>query len=146
MGVAAVAVARKAYATEGLENNPKKGFCDAQLATFWGVEVDGDKGILRAASARLWPAMMMALQVATLKLATVGLLEALAGTWVSLLGVRRRLFCLLDIVFEALAMEDQKTVIHLSPELVDGLVSVVCMAPIDTDQFAGCLCTFPGSN
>lgn len=129
-GAERVRHARKAYETVGLETNPKKSFVDAPAASFWGVDLDGEKGILRAASSRLWPAMMVTMRVATLGLATVGLLETLAGVWVALYGLRRRLFCLLDVIFEALGIEDQKVVVRLSDELIDELVAVVVMAPM----------------
>ena len=67
------------------------------LASFWGINLDGEKGVMRSCNARLWPAMMITLRVATSRLATVGLLESLAGTWKAIYGLRRRLFCLLDI-------------------------------------------------
>ena len=70
------------------------------------------------------------MRVATLGLGTVGLLETLAGVWVALYGLRRRLFCLLDVIFEALGIEDQKVVVRLSDELIDELVAVVVMAPM----------------
>ena len=122
--------ARQAYADVGLETNPKKAFSDAACASFWGIDIDGDKGIMRAANSRLWPAMFITMRIASLRLATVGLLEALAGTWVSIFGVRRRLFCLLQVIFEPLGIEDQSMVIRLSDELVDELVCLTVMAPL----------------
>ena len=81
--------ARKAYTSVGLENNPKKSIEKQTLARFWGIELDGKKGLLRCSSLRLWPITAITLRVMRLGLATVGLLEALAGSWVALLGVRR---------------------------------------------------------
>ena len=129
-GGAAAALARKAYNEVHLEHNPKKGFQDQTLASYWGVDIDGGKGIMRCSNHRLWPAMMITMRIATLKLATVGLLSALAGTWVSLLGIRRRLFCLLDIIFEPMGLEDQSQVIRLSDALVDELLGLVMMGPL----------------
>eukprot|EP00435_Cladocopium_sp_Y103_P027124 s2178_g6.t1 len=129
-GASTALKAREAYLAVGLETNPAKAFCDEELGSFWGVDVDGNKGIIRAANARLWPAMMITMRVATLRLATVGLLEALAGIWVALLGIRRGLFCLLDIIFEPLGIADQRQVVRLSEALVDELMSVVVMAPM----------------
>ena len=125
-----VAAARAAYDEVGLETNPKKAFTDATTSSFWGVDLDGEKGLLRASNARLWPAMMVTMRVATLRLATIGLLEALAGTWVAIYGLRRRLFCLLDVIFEPLAIADQKMVVRLSDELVDELLCICFMAPM----------------
>lgn len=74
----------------------------------------------------LWPITAITLRVMRLGLATVGLLEALAGSWVALLGVRRRLFSILDVIFEPLGIKDQKVVIRLSDELISELM-VVCV-------------------
>ena len=141
-GSSKTAHARKVYAEVGLETNPKKAFEDRTCSSFWGVDIDGEKGIMRASNSRLWPAMLVTLRVATLKLATVGLLESLAGTWVAIFGLRRRLFCLLDIIFEALAIEDQKAVIRLSDALVDELVTLVVMAPMAMVNLRACYAPF----
>ena len=125
-----VEAARGAYAQLGLPNNPKKGFLRQLQARFWGSEVDGDKGLLRASSLRLWPTILVTLRVCSLGLATVGLMESLAGCWVSLLGVRRRLFSLLDIIFEPLSIQDQQAVIRLSPELIAELTMLVILGPL----------------
>lgn len=78
---------RDGYEHAHLLNNPKKAFQGETLMKFWGCEIDGDKGILRCASSRLWPTVLITMRTAMLGLATVGLLEALAGCWVSLLKV-----------------------------------------------------------
>lgn len=101
--------AQEGYAAAGLETNPKKRFSNQHLARFWGQEVDGLKGLVRAASTRLFPTMLITLRVASLGLATVGLLESLAGSWIAIFGCRRRLFCIMEIIFEALSVEDQQT-------------------------------------
>eukprot|EP00438_Fugacium_kawagutii_P026020 Skav225717 [mRNA] locus=scaffold164:107677:112050:+ [translate_table: standard] len=121
---------REAYDAAGLERNPKKGFIDQLQARFWGVEVDGDKGMIRAASTRLWPAIMITLRVASLGLATVGLLESLAGTWISLLSPRRRMLCLMDTIFGALTIVDQSTVVRLSQNLIDELIMLAVLGPL----------------
>ena len=125
-----VEAAREAYRCVGLPNNPKKGFLRQLQARFWGSEVDGQKGLLRASSLRLWPTILVTLRVCSLGLATVGLMESLAGCWVSLLGVRRRLFSLLDIIFEPLSIPDQQAVIRLSPELIAELSMLVILGPL----------------
>ena len=74
-----IGAVQKAYASVHLPNNPKKGFREELKAKFWGVEIDGDKGLLRCSNARLWPTAVITLRVCSLGLATVGLMEALAG-------------------------------------------------------------------
>eukprot|EP00435_Cladocopium_sp_Y103_P026206 s860_g6.t1 len=119
-----------AYRSVGLEHNPKKEFRNETLARFWGLEVDGQKGLLRSSSLRLWPLCLITMRVVRLGLATVGLLESLAGSWVSIFSIRRKLFCILDLVFEPLGIPDQKKVIRLSPELVSELCSLVIMGTL----------------
>ena len=117
--------ALKAYEDEFLEANLKKSFFGEASAKFWGFEVDGSKGLVRAASSRLWPVIAITGRVCLMKYATVGLLESLAGSWVSILGARRRMLCLMNIIFEPLGIEDQQQIIAISPELQDELMSIV---------------------
>ena len=124
------AKARGAYVAASLPHNPKKGFVDELHSRFWGIEIDGLKGTLRSSSLRLWPTCLITMRVCSLGLATVGLLEALAGSWVALLSIRRRLFSVMEIVFEPLGIDDQKAVIRLSPELKDELISFVVIATL----------------
>ena len=118
---------RAGYAHAHLLNNPKKAFEGETLMKFWGCEIDGVKGILRCASSRLWPTVLITMRTAMLGLATVGLMEALAGCWVSLLSVRRRLYCLLDCIFEPLGMSDRpREVLRLSTQMKDEM-QVLCV-------------------
>ena len=130
IGAERTARARKAYAAASLPHNPKKGFVDEPNSRFWGIEIDGLKGTLRSSSLRLWPTCLITMRVCSLGLATVGLLEALAGSWVALLSIRRRLFSIMEIIFEPLGIEDQKAVVRLSPELKDELVSFVVIGSL----------------
>ena len=118
---------RAGYAQARLLNNPKKAFEGETLMKFWGCEIDGAKGILRCSSSRLRPTVLITMRTAMLGLATVGLLEALAGCWVSLLSVRRRLYCLLDCIFEPLGLSDRpRQVLRLSQQMKDEM-QVLCV-------------------
>ena len=126
-----VLAARDAYAAVGLRNNPKKGFLASTNAKFWGVEIDGKAGLVRGASSRLWPTIAISLRVASLGLATISLLESLAGSWVSLLSVRRRMFSLLDALFAPLGSGAAlKDVVRLSDEIKSELIAVSVLAPL----------------
>lgn len=129
-GMKRTANARMAYEKFNLPHNPKKGFVNEPFSRFWGIELDGLKGTLRASSLRMWPTAIITLRVCSLGLATIGLLEALAGTWVSLLGVKRRLFSAMEIVFEPLGIPDQKAVVRLSPEIKSELISFILLGPL----------------
>ena len=125
-----IEAALKSYSEAELEHNPKKSFRNSAAGKFWGIEIDGDRGLLRASSARLWPLVFLTMRVALLGLSSVKLLECLAGCWVSILTVRRRMLCLLDIIFEPLGLPDGKQIIRLSPELCDELLAVATLGPL----------------
>ena len=61
---------------------------------------------------------------------SVSMLEALAGSWVSIFGVRRRLLCTMDLVFEALSIPDRTAILNLSPELKSELLSFALLGPL----------------
>ena len=109
------------YAAAKLEVNTKKEFRKQTLARFWGIEVDGRKGLARGSSLRLWPVLLITLRIAELGICTVGLLEALAGSWIALLSLRRRMLCCMDVIFEVLAVSQQSAVLRLSDALVSEL-------------------------
>lgn len=118
------------YKIAGLEVNLKKEFRNQLQARFWGIELDGDKGIIRASSLRLWPLVMITTRVAMLGLCSVSLMEALAGSWISVFMTRRRFMCCLNLVFESLGVEDQRAIIRLSPALVSELWTLSLLGPL----------------
>ena len=125
-----VSRAQEAYKEVRLPNNPKKAFLREKCCRFWGVEIDGSKGLLRASSLRAWPLSVITMRVCTLGLCTVGLLDALAGCWVSIYGLRRRMFCLLDCNFEPLAVREMNTVIRLSDVIISELVCLAVLSSL----------------
>lgn len=61
-----MAAALEAYAEAGLITNPKKAFDAKPCRSFWGCEVDGVKGTLRANSSRFWPLFLITMRTACL--------------------------------------------------------------------------------
>ena len=123
--------ARAAYDAVSLMHNPKKSFLGQRRAGFWGVDIDGEKGLLRASQKRLWPTMLITLRICSLGLCTVSLLESIAGMWVSLLGVRRRLYSLMDVMFEPLRMSSRpNNVIRFSDAMTSELASVAVLGTL----------------
>ena len=123
--------ARKGYVAAGLENNPKKGFEAETCSSFWGIDLDGRKGLLRASQRRLWPAAVISLRVAMLGLSTVSLLESLAGVWVSLLGIRRRLYSAMDFIFAPLSLDAKPNdVVRLSKDIMSELCSLAVLGSL----------------
>ena len=121
-----IKAAIKGYSENHLEANIKKSFCNETACRFWGGEIDGRAGLVRSSSLRAWPLMVITMKVAMLGFSSVKLLETLAGSWISILTMRRRMFCLLDIVFEPLAIADGGKVVALSPALQDELRTLCC--------------------
>ena len=127
--------ALKGYAAASLEVNMKKEFRKQTLARFWGIEVDGRKGLARGSSLRLWPVLLITLRIAELGVCTVGLLEALAGSWIALLSLRRRMLCCMDVIFEVLAVSEQSAVLRLSDALVSELWTLALLGPLAAVNF-----------
>ena len=123
------------YAAAKLEVNMKKEFRKQTLARFWGIEVDGRKGLARGSSLRLWPVLLITLRIAELGICTVGLLEALAGSWIALLSLRRRMLCCMDVIFEVLAVSQQSAVLRLSDALVSELWTLALLGPLAAVNF-----------
>ena len=122
---------KAAYARVGLPVNEKKEFIDAANGSFWGCEVDGIKGIMRPNSVRLWPVMMITIRVVVLGLTTIGLLESLLGSWISIFMYRRRLLSVISLSFEVVSQGLGKGhVVRLSKELRDELMTMVVCGPL----------------
>lgn len=121
----------EAYRSVGLEANSKKEFRNTPFAKFWGVEVDGIKGLVRPASSRLWPIVMITIRICRLGLCTAGLMEAIAGTWVSVFCLRRRLMSLMELIFKLIASASSPSdVYRLSPALIDELWSMALLGQL----------------
>ena len=60
----------------------------------------------------------------------MSLLEAIAGSWVSIFGLRKRLLCLMDIIFEPLSIEEKSLVLQLSDEFISELWSLILVGPL----------------
>ena len=67
------------YKKVGLYAHPEKGFQDLSKASFWGADVDGDEGLVRGQVVRAISLCWVTSRVASMKVASVNLLEVLAG-------------------------------------------------------------------
>ena len=118
------------YLQRGLAAHPKKTFRGVTKAEFWGCQVDGESGILRANCKRMVPLLVVTVATARLKCATVGLLEVLAGAWVSVLQMRRRMMSLLNHIYVAQRGRERNEIVRFSPQLIDELFALVLLAPL----------------
>lgn len=128
----------KMYSAVGLDVHPDKGFSEATTASFWGADVDGLTGLIRANIPRAISLCWVTRRIATMKICSISLLEVVAGGFVSLFGFRKRLLSLLDLIYVVQGGRDQRDVITLPDELVDELWSCIILAPLAvTDLRAG---------
>ena len=95
-----IAAMEAQYSAVGLETHPKKSFRDSLEASFWGAHVDGKAGLVRANPQRVIPMMSIVCRTLQLGCASVGLLEAIAGVFISIFTFRRRLFSLLNEIYQ----------------------------------------------
>lgn len=114
----------EAYDSAHLPTNPKKAFYNSATASFWGISVDGKKGLVRPNPQRLWPLLLITLRVVLMGVVTISLLESLAGSWVSIFVLRRRYLCVMNEVFKAIHCgATGGMVLRMSAGLKDELVS-----------------------
>ena len=102
--------------------------------TCWGGHVEGIQGYVSAPIPRALALAVVTLWVAMLGFATPGLLDILAGSWVSVLVFRRRMLCLLDLIFNAMRGHSVSTLLRLSRELRSELFMLALLAPLATSD------------
>lgn len=134
------------YKKVGLEAHPSKGFENQSRANFWGGDIDGEAGLIRANITRAVSLCWIAQQVASLRLASIGLLESLAGGFVSILSYRRRMLSLLDSIYSVQSNRQQSDIVHLPDTLVDELTLLSILSPLAVtdirtpfDEFVYCV-------
>eukprot|EP00438_Fugacium_kawagutii_P035715 Skav234674 [mRNA] locus=scaffold1131:475680:480491:- [translate_table: standard] len=129
-GAQRLRVMKEEYLRRELTPHPAKTFEGEDKAEFWGASLDGIKGTCRANPKRIIPVMALTSSVARLGYASVALLQAVAGAWVSIFQFRKRLMCLLDQIYVAQHGRTQDQVVRLSGSLVDELWMLVCLGTL----------------
>lgn len=125
------------YRELGLIPHEGKTFYGSVDSEFWGASLDGFKGLVRANLKRVIPVLYATLGILKLGICTVSLLEILVGCWTSIFLFKRRLLSILNVCYEALQrQEDRRSVLRLSPGLVDELLLVVSLAPLAATYLA----------
>ena len=119
------------YQEEGLIPHEKKTFFQQTEAEFWGAQLDGTTGLVRASLSRVLPILLVTSMVVKIGLVTVGLLEVLVGSWTAAFLFRRRLLSLFSVVYEPLQRGlERGQVLRVSPEMVEELFLVLSLAPL----------------
>ena len=118
------------YEEAKLIPNHKKAFRDELNASFWGIDLDGRRGLLRGSLKRAVPLVGLLLRVAHIGISTAGLLEVLAGSIISLMLCRRRLLSLLDSLFESYKGRESSEMVVLDGRTKSDLLIIAVLIPL----------------
>eukprot|EP00435_Cladocopium_sp_Y103_P073431 s469_g43.t1 len=119
-----------AYEEVGLMPNVKKGFRDETSSSFWGIDLDGERGVLRGSLKRAIPLAWILLQLASLGCATGELMQVLVGSLISLFLYRRRLLALLDSLFDSYKGRSPREVFRLDGRVRSDLLLLASLLPV----------------
>lgn len=120
------AVADK-YEEVGLPRHSGKSVVDELKSSFWGSQMDGDRGEVRPALTKCVPLARLTLQVLRLGICSVSLLEVLSGSYVAALQYRRRLMSSLEEIYAAQRNRSRNQLVRLSTELKDEMATLVAL-------------------
>ena len=124
----------QAYEEVGLPRHEGKSVQSSTTCSFWGVTVSGEQGWARPNLSRAVPLCFLILEVCKLGHASVGLLEVLAGSLVSIFSLSRRFMSALEEVYSSQRGRERSDIVQLSGALKDELLSciaLVCLSHID---------------
>ncbi len=113
---------RDMYEQVGLPRHPGKAVEQAEIAEFWGAEVNGVEGRVRANLKRAIPLVHVLLRVVRLGRSTVSLLEVLAGALVACFQFRRRFMSMLHEIYCAQRGRQRDDIVVFSKQLKDELL------------------------
>ena len=118
------------YESVNLIPNKKKAFRDQSKASFWGIDLDGETGLIRGSLKRAIPLAGLVLQIVKLGVATTDLIQVVAGSLISLMIFRRRLLSLLDSLFNAIKGRGARDIFVLDGRTKSDLLSLVVLLPL----------------
>ena len=113
---------RDMYEQVGLPRHPGKAVEQAEVAEFWGAEVNGVEGRVRPNLKRAVPLVHVLFRVVRLGRSTVSLLEVLAGALVSCFQFRRRFMSMLHEIYCAQRGRQRDDIVVFSKQLKDELL------------------------
>ena len=125
------------YAAAGLPRHAGKAtarVARARIGEFWGGILDGTEGRLRPHPRRVVPLASFFLKIVAGEIASVGMLEILAGGLVSAFQLRRRLLCLLEEIYAAQKHRSRKSFVPVAGTLADELLTcaiLLCQSDVD---------------
>lgn len=110
--------------------NKAKGFRDELCSSFWGVDLDGKRGLLRGSLKRAIPLAGLILKLVSVGHATADLMQIIVGSIISLFLYRRRLLSLLDSLFKCCRRADGKEVFKLDGRTTSDLLILAVLLPL----------------
>ena len=114
---------------------------DQLEAEFWGAQVDGRRGCVRASLKRAAPLLKIISLVVQLGVASVSLLEIIAGGVIALFTFRRRLMSLMSEIFEVMKGKSQQAVIVIGRNLREELLLISLLIPTAVTDLRADFCT-----
>ena len=118
------------YESVKLQAHDGKRMRELTHTNFWGANVDGISGLVRAQLERTIPICFITSQLCRLGWANKKVLEIVAGAWVSILQYRRRAMCLIEHIFYDITSHDYDEIFELSAAAVGELWSLVGLSPL----------------
>ena len=110
--------------------NRKKGFRDEAQSNFWGLDLDGKRGIVRGSLKRAIPLAGLILKIVQIGAVSTDLLQITAGSLISLLLFRRRILALLDSLFEATKGRGARDIFELNGRAKSDLLILTALLPL----------------
>ena len=121
---------QEVYKQVGLIPHEKKAFRDESSSTFWGVDVEGQSGLIRGSLKRAIPLAGILFKIAALGVSTRNLMQVVVGSLISLFLYRRRLLSLLDPLFDAYRGAGPQAILSLSGEVKSTLLLCGMLLPL----------------
>ena len=118
------------YAAVGLTPHPDKKTRRSYHYTAWGTDIDGVRGLVRAPVPRVLALAHITVHIVRIGCCTAGLLDVLAGSWIACLIYRRRMMCLLDLIYDGKRGHYPDEILKLSEPLKTELLLIASLAPL----------------
>lgn len=123
------------YEKVGLPRHEGKSIAGETEGSFWGIQLDGKAGRARPNLSRAIPLVRMLAEVCHTGFATVGLLELLSGSLVSIFQLRRRFMANLEAIYAAQRGRARSDIVQISDDLKDELLSSIALVVLTQIDF-----------
>ena len=120
---------QEVYESVHLVPNKAKAFRDETQSSFWGADIDGEKGIIRGSWKRAIPLAGLMLRLSKIGYATGNLLRILVGSLISLYLFRRRFLALPDSLLEGSQKANPDAIFKLSGRQKSDLLIAAVLLP-----------------